>query len=164
MLQENGVVLFGRIRTLYGADADPEACEDFQNITGSAADCSWTSLRESSIALFMAVTAASWRELTPYDIYMLSDGEDTRCQILVTALQGIQLYLPKQESADSVKYQKALNQLALRETQLYLEAFEHDPIPFMIMENVPGIRTRGKSILASVKSLLKKAGYVLRNF
>lgn len=150
----------GTCRTLYCADSDAEACEDFENITGSPA----VQLDFFTRAMYRDFHGCeppdTWRELTAVDIYNLSDGETPDVKFSSAPCKGFS-FLLSAKNADTKKYQ-ALNQLALRETELYLEAFEDDPIPFMIMENVPGIRTRGKTILNKIKTKLKNAGYALR--
>lgn len=150
----------GRCRTLYCADSDADACEDFRNITGSRA----VELDFFSRSMYRDFHGCEppedWRELTASDIYELSNGETPDVKFSSAPCKGFS-FLLSDKNSKSLKYQ-ALNQLALRETELYLEAFEDDPIPFMIMENVPGIRTRGKTILSKIKNKLKNAGYALR--
>jgi len=150
----------GRFKVLYGIDNDPEACQDFTNITGGAPALQLDFFtREQYIQFHGEAPPPGWRELTAADIYALSDGKTPDAKFSSSPCKGFSFLLSK-ENAARQKYQ-ALNQLALRELQLYLEAFEDDPIPFMIMENVPGIMSRGKSILTEMKRLLQNAGYAL---
>ena len=76
--------------------------------------------------------------------------------------KGLSGLLPE-KSAKSEKYQ-ALNQLTIRGIELVLLAclMYGGGLPaFIQLENVPRIQTRGKSLLAQIKKLLRKHGYAI---
>jgi len=58
----------GRFRTIAGIDCDPEACEDFRNLTGTPAIQIDLFERRDYIAFHGKEPPEGWREITPYDL------------------------------------------------------------------------------------------------
>src|SRR6185437_1299849 len=63
-------------------------------------------------------------------------------------------------AAETAKYQE-LNSLVFKGLFLVLEAWPKDPPPLIVLENVPGITTRGAPFLHQVRSMLLCEGYRL---
>lgn len=136
------VELFGveyGFRSLGGIDCDADACRDFEYLTGSPALCAdISSLSVDELRAFAGVDAP--------DVVFSSPP-----------CKGFSGLLGKEKSK-APKYE-ALNQLVVQWTKLMLAAWEIPP-KLVLIENVPRIETRGKSLLAEVKKLLGAAGYV----
>lgn len=128
-----------RFCSLGGIDNDPLACEDFRALTGSPC-------LEADVG---AMTAADLLEFCPRspDVLFMSPP----CK----GFSGL-LGAAKSKTA---KYQ-ALNRLVLDWTEIMLEAWGAHPPGLVLLENVPRISSRGKPLLAKVRRLLKRAGYV----
>lgn len=136
------VELFGvehRFRSLGGIDCDADACRDFEYLTGSPSLCTdISSLSVEELRAFAGVNAP--------DVVFSSPP----CKGF-SGLLG-------EEKSKAPKYE-ALNQLVVQWTKLMLAAWKIPP-KLVLVENVPRIETRGKSLLAEVKKLLGAAGYV----
>jgi site-specific DNA-cytosine methylase len=154
-----GVV--GRIETLAGIDCDPEACADFERITGAPAVQMDLFSRQQYIDFHGQEPPADWREATPYDIWRSTGGRTPDIIFTSPPCKGYSSLLPE-KSAKSKKYQ-ALNQLTVRGMQLCLEAFQDDLPALFLLENVPRIKTRGDELLKEIKRLLTKYGYVFQD-
>lgn len=149
----------GQVEVVCGMDADPDACRNFEAFTGAPAYQFDFFSRQQYIDWHGEEPPEDWRELTPDDIWRACNYKTPDFSFRSAPCKGFTGLLGGKKSK-SKKYQ-ALNQLALRETELTLKAFEHDPIPVMLMENVPGIQTRGKDILGRLKKMMTDAGYLL---
>lgn len=148
----------GRFRNLGGVDADPEACADFEALTGAPATVMDLFSREDYIAYHGQEPPEGWREVVPEDLRRAA-GE--RPDVIFTSppCQGFSGLLPMQQ-ARSDKYQ-ALNRLTFRGIWLALEAWRDDPPGLILLENVPRITTRGTDLLADIKALLTAYGYAV---
>lgn len=153
-----GVV--GEVEVVCGMDVDPDACRNFEAFTGSPCYQFDFFSRQQYIDWHGHEPPDDWRELEPDDIWRACDYKTPDISFRSAPCKGFTGLLGGKKSK-SKKYQ-ALNQLALRETELTLKAFEHDPIPVMLMENVPGIQTRGKDVLNKLKKMMIDAGYLIR--
>ncbi|MDT3416151.1 site-specific DNA-cytosine methylase [Brevibacillus aydinogluensis] len=151
-----GVV--GRIETLAGIDCDPEACADFERITGAPAVQMDLFSRQQYIDFHGQEPPAEWREATPDDIWRAAGGQAPDIIFTSPPCKGFSGLLPER-SAKTRKYQ-ALNRLVVRGLKLCLDAFDHDLPALILLENVPRITTRGAQLLDQVKTLLAKYGYV----
>jgi site-specific DNA-cytosine methylase len=154
-----GVV--GRIETLAGIDCDPEACADFERITGAPAVQMDLFSRQQYIDFHGQEPPAEWREATPDDIWKATGGQAPDIVFTSPPCKGFSGLLPE-KSAKTKKYQ-ALNQLTVRGMQLCLEAFQDDLPALFLLENVPRIKTRGDRLLKEIKRLLTKYGYVFQD-
>lgn len=149
----------GQVEVVCGMDVDPVACKNFEEFTGSPCYEFDFFSREQYIDWHGHEPPDDWRELTPDDIWRACNYKTPDFSFRSAPCKGFTGLLGSQKSK-SKKYQ-ALNQLALRETELTLKAFEHDPIAVMLLENVPGIQTRGKHILERLKQMMIDAGYLI---
>lgn len=127
-------------RSIGGIDLDAAACADFEMLTGSPALC-------INIAKLTVEQLRAFAGDTAPDVVFSSPP-----------CQGFSGLMPEQKSKED-KYQ-ALNELVLIWTKLMLAAWPDSPPKLVLMENVPRIQTRGKQLLAEVKRLLRKHGYV----
>lgn len=126
-------------RSLGGIDVDPDACRDFEMLTGSPALCAdISSLSVEELRAFAGIDAP--------DVVFSSPP----CKGF-SGLLG-------EEKSKAPKYE-ALNQLVVQWTKLMLAAWSTPP-KLVLVENVPRIETRGKTLLAEVKRLLRARGYV----
>lgn len=154
--------LRGRYRTLGGIDVDEEACRDFEALTGVPATRLDLFSRDDYTAFHGREPGPDWHEATPDDIRRASGGIRPDVVFLSPPCKGISALLPKKQ-AESPKYQ-ALNRLTVRGISLALEAWAHDPIGLLILENVPRITSsRGDHLLGQIKRLLRRHGYMVQD-
>lgn len=152
-----GVV--GTIETLAGIDCDPEACADFEMLTGAPAIQMDLFSRQQYIDFHGQEPPDNWQEVTPFDLWKAVGGEYPDIVFTSSPCKGFSGLLG-QNKAKSAKYQ-ALNQLTVRGIRLVLEAFEEDLPALILFENVPRITTRGKHLLDEIKRLLRQYGYAV---
>ncbi len=147
----------GRFRVVGGIDVDPEACQDFELLTGAPAYCMDLFSRDDYKAYHgNQPPEEDWQEVTPADIRSLVDK--TPDVVFVSApCQGNSGLLPE-GAAKTDKYQ-ALNNLAYHVMWLMAEAFRDDPIPVFLFENVPRITTRSAHLLNRIRMMLRSYGY-----
>ncbi|MCY7780164.1 DNA cytosine methyltransferase [Bacillus haynesii] len=148
----------GKFETICGIDVDPEACEDFRNLTGRRIEKMDLFNREQYIQFHGQEPPAGWKEVTPK---MLRDTVHEIPDVVFTSppCKGFSGLLPE-KSAKTQKYQ-ALNKLTVRSIKLTLEAFQ-DALPALILlENVPRIVSRGRALLREIKQQLEFFGYVI---
>ncbi|MEM0138513.1 MAG: DNA cytosine methyltransferase [Thermoplasmatales archaeon] len=156
MAEYRGMV--GRFRTVVGIDVDPEACADFRALTRAPAVEMDLFTRAQYIAFHGRTPPEGWREAAPADLLATTGGEYPDVVFTSPPCKAFSGLLPSARAA-SDKYQ-ALNGLVTRGIRLVLEAFT-DNLPAVIMiENVPRITSRGAGLLADVKRLLGRQGYV----
>ncbi len=129
-----------RFESVGGIDLDPEACADFEYLTGSKAWC-------------VDVAALSGSQLR--DRY---GDEAPDCVFLSPPCKGASGLLAKR-LARTEKYE-AMNRLALDWTRAMLDAWPTPP-RLVLLENVPRLKTRAAPMLREVKRMLRRAGYVL---
>src|SRR3546814_569824 len=98
-----------------------------------------------------------WKEATPLDIWMAFGQETPDVLFLSAPCKGFSGLLASIHAATD-KYQ-ALNGLTLRGIWLTLEAYKDSPIPIILFENVPRIRSRGRKFLDQIIALLRGYGY-----
>lgn len=124
---------------LGGVDLEPEACADFSTLTG--APC----------------TQADLATMQPAELRAAWGDEPPDCVFLSPPCKGFSRLLGRQAAAQE-KYQ-ALNRLVLQGINLILSTWSRGPA-VIVLENVPGIATRGEELLGQVRSLLAGDGYV----
>jgi site-specific DNA-cytosine methylase len=129
-----------RFESVGGVDLDPRACADFEYLTGSRELC------------------ADIRTLTVADVRRQFGQRAPDCVFMSPPCKGASGLLSAAKSK-TTKYQD-MNQLALVWTMLMLKAWD-DPPPLVLLENVPRLRTRAAKMLAELRGLLRKAGYVM---
>jgi len=147
----------GTCHTLAGIDCDPEACADFEALTGAPAVQMDMFSRVDYEAFYGAPPPAGWQEVTPQDIRDACGGLAPDVVFLSPPCKGFSGLLPKARAA-SAKY-VALNRLVPRGLRLTLEAFADDPPAIILLENVPRITSRGAGLLDQVRALLRAHGY-----
>lgn len=150
--------IMGKIKTLAGIDNDPLACEDFERITGAPAFCMDLFERRDYIAFHGQEPPEDWKEVTPEDIKNTTKGISPDIVFVSAPCKGLSALLPAKNAA-SEKYQ-ALNRLTVRCIFLTLEAYRDNLPGIILFENVPRIKTRGKSLLNTIKGTLRAYGYV----
>lgn len=147
----------GRWETVGSIDAWPVACEVFTRLTGAPA-WSWDlCYPEDYEALHGVVAPAGWRPAAPADLRAISE-EPPDCVFLSPPCKSFSSLLGRSKAA-TPKY-RAMARLALRGVELICEAWEGQ-VPLVLLENVPGIRTRGAELLAEMKECLARWGYEL---
>ncbi len=151
--------LHGRFRTLGGIDVDPEACADFEALTGVRATRMDLFTRADYTAFHGEEPPEDWREATPADIRAAAGGRLPDVVFTSSPCKGLSALLPKKQ-AESRKYE-ALNNLTVRGIRLALDAWADRPPRLIIFENVPRITSRGAPLLARIKDLLGDAGYAV---
>ncbi|WP_338826357.1 hypothetical protein MTBGP_11690 [Moorella thermoacetica] len=150
-----GVV--GRFRTLAGIDVDPEACADFEYITGAPAIQMDLFSRADYESFHGHEPPPGWQEVTAGDLLAATGWEHPDVVFLSPPCKGFSGLLPAEKSR-SEKYQ-ALNRLVVRGLSLVVEAYQDDLPAVIMLENVPRITSRGEYLLRQVKHLLGKHGY-----
>lgn len=130
-----------RFRSLGGVDNDADACADFEQLTGSRAVCA------DVATMTPADLRAAWGETVP------------DCVFLSPPCKGFSGLLSA-ESAAKEQYQR-LNQLVHQGIFLLCETWPEGPPATIVLENVPRIVSRGKTLLAQVRQLLTGYGYRL---
>lgn len=130
-----------RFRCLGSIDFDALACEDFERFTGSPALC------------------ADVETLTAEDVRAFAGPRRPDVVFLSPPCKGSSRLLSAAK-ARTAKYRR-MNHLSVVWTELMLDAWHDDPPPLVLLENVPGLPTRARAMLRSVRSLLRSAGYVI---
>lgn len=130
-----------RFRNLGGVDFDPDACADFERITGGPSLC------------------ADLHDLTPSELRLFAGDRRPDAVFTSSPCKGLSRLLGR-EAAALEKYQH-LNSLVFKSIFLACETWPEDPPPMFILENVPGIATRGAAFLEQVRGLLRSYGYLL---
>lgn len=128
-----------RFRSVGGVDIDAEACADFEMLTGSKAT------RADVAKMTPAELRAAWGDHAPWAIFT-----SPPCKGFSRLLGA--------KAAKAAKYQ-ALNELVFQGLFLVCETWSKPP-PLIVLENVPGITQRGAELLAKVRQLLTRYGYV----
>ena len=129
-----------RFRSVGGVDVDRDACRDFERLTGSPALCA------DVHALQPAELRAAWGERRPDAVF------------LSPPCKGFSRLLSKAAS-EREEYQR-LNRLVTRGLFVLCSAWDEPP-PLLVLENVPGIQTRGAALLVEARQLLHAHGYHL---
>lgn len=139
-----------RFVSLGGIDNDELACADFEYLTGSPALCAdVNAVSPEQLRAFVAVGSrrAGIAAMRRPDVIFLSPP-----------CKGFSKLLSK-DLAVTEKYEK-LNRLVIQGLFLACETWRDELPPAILIENVPGIVTRGAHLLRQVKSLLAGYGYV----
>lgn len=150
--------LRGRCTVLGGIDNDPDACADFEMLTGVKATCLDLFDREQYLDWNGHEPPADWHEASLEEIRAAAQGIDPDVVVVTAPCKGFSGLL-SQEKSSSRKYQ-ALNKLTFRGIFLTLETWRHNLPSFILFENVPRIATRGKKFLREIRDLLSAYGYV----
>lgn len=146
-----------RFRCIGGIDVDPAAIRDFEKMTGVRGTVMDLFDRDQYKAFHGVEPPPGWREATTADIHRAAGGERPHIVFLSAPCKGFSGLLAQSLSLTD-KYQ-ALNRLTLRGVWLMLEAWADDPPEFIIFENVPRIKNRGRSLLDQIVALMRRYGY-----
>jgi site-specific DNA-cytosine methylase len=130
-----------RFRCLGSIDLDPEGCADFELLTGSPA---WQ---------------VDLGSITARDLIERYGERAPDCVFLSPPCKGASGLL-SEEKAKTPRY-RAMSGLALTWMRKMLEAWGSDPPGLVLLENVPRLASREKTMLGKVRGLLRRAGYVL---
>lgn len=144
---------------LGGVDSDPLAIEDFTRFAGVDGTVLDLFDREQYEAWHGHPPPADWREATADDIRKAAQNQRPDIVFTSPPCKGFS-GLTKEGTAKSQQY-TALNRLTIRGFRLVLRAWRNDPVPLLIMENVPRIAKRGRAFLDVITSMLERAGYVV---
>lgn len=147
-----------RFHTIAGIDCDPEACEDFENLTGARTIQMDLFNKADYVAYHGKQPPPGWKEVTPLDLRQ-SVRETPDMIFMSPPCKGFSSLLP-QKTAKSEKYE-ALNRLVTRGMFLALEAWKDNLPGLILLENVPRITARGKDLLHTLKGLLNSYGYAI---
>lgn len=128
-----------RFVNLGGIDIDPEGCADFERLSDGPSLC------------------ADLASLTPAELLAFAGPRRPDCVFLSPPCKGYSRLLPR-ASAEQEKY-IALNELVLKGLFLICETWPEPPAA-IILENVPGIMSRGAENLRKARELLAGYGYV----
>lgn len=128
-----------RFINLGGIDNDPDACADFELLTGKKALC-------------RNIAEVTVKELREYAGDRRPDAAFTSppCKGFSRLLGGKKALEP---------YYQALNMLVYQGLFLMCEGWDEPP-PLIVLENVPGIMSRGAELLERSRKLLRNYGYV----
>lgn len=130
----------GRFRSIGGVDLDKVACKDFERLTKSP----------SRVADIAKMTPGELREFA---------GEKAPDVVFMSAPCKAFSGLMSPKKAATPKY-VAMARLAVDGVQLTLDAWGSDGPKLILFENVPRIATRGAKLLAEIRKLLQRNGYV----
>lgn len=133
----------GRFVNVGGVDIDPESCADFEGLAdGPALQMDLSKVDAKAVAAIRGMMG----ETAP-DVVFLSPP-----------CKGFSQLLPRKTSEQEF-YQK-LNRLVLQGVHLLCEAWGAAPPSLIVIENVPGIQKRGAELLAKVRGLMRRYGYL----
>ena len=151
--------MLAKPRCIGGFDVNPASVSNFQRMTGVAGTVLDAFSREQYTAFHGKAPPAGWREATPQDIQRAAGGERPHIVFLSSPCKGLSGLLSASKSK-AAKY-IALNELTLRGVWLMLEAWGDDPPELMVLENVPGLLTRGRPLVDQITALLHAYGYAV---
>jgi len=151
--------LRGRFRSLGGIDSNPAACADFAALVGTPATCLDLFTDSQYRRFHDAAPPVDWAPVTHHDIRAAAGFENPDVVFLSPPCKGFSGLLSK-SNAKSAKY-TALNDLVIRSVHLMMAAWGDDPPSLILIENVPRIQQRGRSLLDEVIELLDLHGYAV---
>lgn len=138
-----------------GIDVDPLRIRNFDMMTGARGTVMDLFSREQYAAYHGHLPPDDWREAGPDDMRRAFGGDvdvifaSPPCRGLTTLLDP--------RLASTARYQ-ALNQLTVRSVMLAVEAFR-DTLKIFLLENVPGLGTKGRPLLRQIIAVLQDAGF-----
>lgn len=144
-------------RCIGGIDSDAAAIADFDQLAQAKGTVLDMFDRDQYIDWHGVEPPHDWQEATPADIHKAFGNERPHIIFTSPPCKGFSGLLAQGKS-ETDKYQ-ALNRLTIRGIWLSLEAYKDDPVEFFILENVPRIATRGRSLLDQIVKLLELYGY-----
>jgi site-specific DNA-cytosine methylase len=151
--------LVARFRCIGGVDVDAAAVRDFGRLAGVRGTNLDLFDRAQYIDFHGKEPPSGWREATPDDIRAAAGGERPHIVFTSPPCKGFSGLLSETRST-AARYQ-ALNRLTIRGIRLALEAWGDDPPEFFILENVPRIATRGRSLVDEIIDALDARDYAV---
>lgn len=151
--------LRARFECAGGIDVDAGAIRHFEKLTGVPGTVMDLFSRDQYISFHGKEPPAGWREATPADVRRAFGDRPLDVLFSSPPCKGLTSLLTP-SLAGSRKY-AALNELTLRTIWLALESFRSDPIKIILLENVPGLGTRGRHLVEQMKALLYSYGYAV---
>jgi len=146
-------------RCVGGIDVDPIAVADFSRFAGVPGTMLDLFSREQYTAFHGQEPPKGWTEVTPAMVEAVF-GPTMDMVFMSAPCKGFS-GLQSKARAESNRYQ-ALNGLTLRGVQLILAAYESNPVPLIVFENVPLIAAqRGRALLDDIRHELEMAGYAV---
>ncbi|MEK4328937.1 DNA cytosine methyltransferase [Paenibacillus sp. FSL R7-0312] len=150
-----------KFKVLCSIDNDPVACRNHDLICGENTSVVMDLFKRWQYEAWHGHEAPdTWRETTPWDIWLAFKEQVPFFLFLSPPCKGLSGLLPSDRAA-SAQYQ-ALNFLTVHGLEMALQAcLEYGgSIPAVIqLENVPRITSRGKPLLKQILKMLKKYGY-----
>lgn len=138
-----------------GIDVDPMRIRNFDMMTGANGTVLDLFSRAQYEAYHGHEPPSDWREATPDDMRRAFGG-DVDVIFSSPPCRGMTSLLDP-SLAPTDRYQ-ALNQLTVRSTMLAMEAFR-DSLKIFLLENVPGLGTRGRPLLNQIVAVLRANGF-----
>lgn len=142
---------------LGGVDVDLDGLQDFEKLTGVKGTQMDLFTRDQYTRFHGKEPPVGWKEATPEDIRRAAQNVTPHACFISSPCKGATGLLPE-SMAGTPRYQ-ALNELTLRCIWLMLEAWKDDPVPLILFENVPRLKTRGRHLLDQIGKLLSLFGY-----
>ncbi|WP_313316167.1 DNA cytosine methyltransferase [Stutzerimonas nitrititolerans] len=144
---------------LGGVDVDPAGLRDFERLAGVPGTLLDLFTREQYTRFHGQQPPAGWTEATAEDIRRAAQNLRPDAVFISSPCKGASGLL-SEATSKTPKYQ-ALNELTLRCIWLMGEAWKDDPVPLIVLENVPRLATRGRHLLDQINSLLSHYGYAV---
>jgi site-specific DNA-cytosine methylase len=130
-----------RFEIIGGVDIDPDACRDFEMLTGVRQHC------------------ADVATMTVVELRHAAGGRAPRVWVITAPCVAASGLLSNARAAEP--YYEDLNQLALRFVRLGLEAWADAPPDLVLFENVPNLRHRAPKMVAELKRIFRGEGFLL---
>jgi site-specific DNA-cytosine methylase len=144
---------------LGGVDVDPAGLADFEKATGVKGTLMDLFTHDQYRAFHGNEPPEGWKEATPADFRASFHNKTPHIYFTSSPCKGLSGLL--NETLSKTRKYQALNELTLRTILLACEAYQHDPIPLIIFENVPRISTRGRHLLDQIVAVLRHYGYAV---
>ena len=130
-----------RFVNLGGIDIDRAGLEDFERLSGGPG------IHGDLHTMQPADLVRAWRRRRPDVVF-----SSTPCKGLSRLLGS---------AAAQLEHYQALNRLTVEALHLVVTTYADDPVPLILLENVPGIMSRGAELLDQIRQLLVAHGYRL---
>lgn len=148
------------MRCVGGVDSDARAIREFSLRAGCPGTVLDLFTADQYEAWHGTPPPIGWREATLWDLRRAVLTGRTPHIVLTSAPCKGYSGLQSPTRAKTRQY-VALNELTVRGFWLLLEAFKDDPVPLIVMENVPRIASSGAGLLDQIDALLECAGYAV---
>ena len=139
-----------------GIDVDPQCIENFDMMTGAKGTVLDLFDEDQYLSYHGVRPPADWREACPDDLRRAFGGpvdvifSTPPCRGMTSLITN--------ELAVSPRYE-ALNKLTTRSVMLAMEAFADDGLKLFLLENVPGLASKGRKLLNNICAILRHHGF-----